>query len=125
MTIDPVLAEQIGRYLMVVLYLGTAICNSTMKVKQHQDRIAAAGIPTAGAVLWFGFALQYAGSLMLLFDWHKQIGAALLIVFTVAATAIFHRWWLVTDDPLRRHMHFSFVFSNTGLCGGLVMLMAG
>lgn len=123
MTLDPALAEAIGRYLLVVLYLGTALINSTRKVKQHQDRIAAAGIPSAGAVLWFGFALQYAGSLMLLFDWHTEIGAALLIVFTVAATAIFHRYWQV-EDPLRRHMHFSFIFSNIGLCGGLVMLMA-
>lgn len=123
MALDPLLAEQIGRYLLVVLYLGTAILNSTMKVEQHRVRMEATGVPAAGAVLWFGFALQYAGSLMLLFDWYRQIGAALLIVFTVAATAIFHRWWLVTDDPIRRHMHFSFVFSNIGLCGGLVMVM--
>lgn len=117
------LAEAIGRYLLVVLYLGTALINSTTKVRQHRERIEAVGIPFAGAMLWFGFALQYAGSLMLLFDWHTEIGAALLIVFTVAATAIFHRFWLV-EDPLRRHMHFSFIFSNIGLCGGLVLLMA-
>ena len=123
MTLDPVLAEAIGRYLLVVLYLGTAVINSTTKVRQHRDRIEAVGIPFAGPVLWFGFALQYAGALMLLFDWHTEIGAALLIVFTVAATAIFHRFWLV-EDPLRRHMHFSFIFSNIGLCGGLVLLMA-
>jgi putative oxidoreductase len=122
-TLDPALAEAIGRYLLVVLYLGTALINSTCKVKQHQDRIAAVGIPVPGAMLWFGFALQYAGSLMLLFDWHKDIGAMLLIVFTIAATAIFHRYWQV-EDPLRRHMHFSFIFSNIGLCGALVMLMA-
>ena len=122
MTLDPALAEAIGRYLLVVLYLGTALINSSSKVKQHQDRIVAAGIPAAGAVLWFGFALQYAGSLMLLFDWHKDIGAMLLIVFTIAATAIFHRFWLV-DDPLRRHLALSFVFNNVGIVGGLLLLM--
>jgi hypothetical protein len=56
-------------------------------------------------MVWFGFALQYAGLLILLFGWHRQAGAALPIVFTVAETAIFHCWWLVTDDPLRRCIH--------------------
>ena len=66
--------------------------------------------------------MQGVGGLMLAFDWHRAVGAWICIVFLVVATAIFHRWWTVTNDPLRRHLHISFVFANTGLIGGLLLL---
>jgi hypothetical protein len=60
---------------------------------------------------------------MLALDWHRAIGAWICIVFLVIATAIFHRWWTVANDPLRRHLHLSFVFSNIGLVGALLLLI--
>ena len=42
---------------------------------------------------------------------------------TVLASAIFHRFWTM-DDPLRRHMHLSILFSNIAVIGGLLLLMA-
>ena len=114
--------EAAGQALIAFLFLGTALVNSTMKVKQHAERIAAQGIPAPHAVLWTGFAMQYAGGLMIALDVWTGTGAAILIVFTVAATAIFHRFWEVAD-PLRRHLHQAFLFSNCGICGGLLLLI--
>ncbi len=111
-----------GQLLMAVLFLGTGVINSTMKVKQHVDRMAASGIPRAKLVLWIGFAMQYVGGLSVAFDYRVDIGAPLLIVFTIIATAIFHRFWEV-EEPLRRHMHQSFIFSNCAVVGGLLLLM--
>ena len=37
--------EAAGQALIAFLFLGTALINSTMKAKQHADRIAAQGIP--------------------------------------------------------------------------------
>ena len=45
-----------------------------------------------------------------------------LPVFTVLASAIFHRFWLM-DDPLRRHMHLSILFSNIAVIGALLLLV--
>ncbi len=112
----------IGQLLMAVLFLGTAVINSTMKVKQHVDRMAAMGIPRAAAVLWVGFAMQYVGGLSIAFDYRTDIGAPILIVFTIIATAMFHRFWEL-DDPLRRHLHLSFIFSNCAVVGGLLLLI--
>jgi len=111
-----------GQLLMAFLYLGTAIVNSTTKFAPHLERMVEAGVPGAKPVLIAGFAIEFAGGLSLALDWHRAWGAALLIVFTVAATAIFHQYWRFTD-PLRRHLHVSFVFSNCGLVGGLLLLM--
>ncbi|NQU70814.1 MAG: DoxX family protein [Rhodospirillales bacterium] len=111
-----------GQLLISVLFLGTAIINSTTKVKQHVDRMAAMNIPAPALVLWVGFAMQYVGGFMVALDYKTDIGAMILIVFTLLATALFHRWWTV-DDPLRRHFHLSFVFSNCAVLGGLLFLI--
>ncbi len=111
-----------GQLLIAVLFLGTGVINSTMKVKQHVDRMAAQGIPRAALVLWIGFAMQYVGGLSIAFDYRTDIGAPILIVFTIIATAMFHRFWQV-EDPLRRHMHQSFIFSNCAVVGGLLLLI--
>jgi len=113
----------IGRLLVAFLFLGTFATNATMKVEQHRARMEGYGIPMPSLFLWIGFAMEAVGGLMLVFDWHRQIGAWILIVFTIAATAIFHRWWTVTNDPLRRHFHISFVFGNCAVVGALFLLM--
>ncbi len=113
----------VGQVLLALAFLVTGILNATGKFKMHRDRMAAAGVPMATAALVVGFAMQLVGGALLLADWHYRWGAAILIVFTVLATAIFHRWWLVTDDPLRRHLHLSFVFNNMAVVGGLLLIL--
>jgi len=119
---DTPLLHVAGQLLIAFLFLGTLAINFIWKQQQHVDRMAQSGIPFARAILHIGFAMQLAGGLMLAFDWHTRWGAAILIVFLIAASAIFHRYWEV-DDPLRRHFHVSFLFSNAGLVGALLLLM--
>lgn len=111
-----------GQMMLAFAFLGTALINSTTKVKQHADRMAAYGIPYPYICLWIGFTIQYAGSILLVINYRTDIGVGLLILFTILATAIFHRYWLV-DDPLRRHIHKSILFSNVGIAGGLLLLL--
>ena len=112
----------IGQLLIAILFLGTGLINVTTKVKQHTERMAAMGIPSAGLVLWTGFAMNFSGGLSILFDYRIDIGVPVLIVFTIAATVIFHRFWKV-DDPLLRHLHRAFIFSNGATIGGLLLLV--
>jgi putative oxidoreductase len=111
-----------GQLLIAFLFLGTGIVNVTTKFRQHLDRMVAVGVPFAKPLLIAGFAMQFAGGVLVALDWHRALGAAILVVFTVLATAIFHQYWRV-EDPLRRHLHVSFIFSNCGIIGGLLLLM--
>lgn len=119
---DQTLLHVAGQLLLAFLFLGTGLVNVAAKFREHLDRMAGVGVPFARPVLIAGFAVQFAGGLMLALDWHRALGAAILIVFTVLATAIFHQFWRV-EDPLRRHLHVSFIFSNCGIVGGLLLLM--
>ncbi len=119
---DHTTLQIVGQILIAVLFLGTALINSTTKVKQHAERMAALGVPIPYVTLWVGFAVQYTGGILLLLDVKTDIGVYLLLLFTVAATAIFHRFWRV-GDPLMRHMHVSFLFSNLAVVGALLLLL--
>lgn len=111
-----------GQLLIAFLFLATGIINASRKFQQHLDRMIDAGVPMSKPVLIFGFGLQFVGGAMLALDYRTPVAALILIVFTVVATAIFHRFWLI-EDPLRRHLAVSFVFNNIGIVGGLLLVM--
>ena len=112
----------IGQLLIAFLFLGTGVANALWKEQQHIDRMVAYDIPFPRLVLWIGFSMQFAGGLMVALNWNTRLGAIILIIFTILASAIFHRYWTV-QDPLRRHFHVSFLFSNAAVIGGLLLLM--
>ena len=101
--------EALAQVLISGAFLGTLAINVTKKVKQHLDRMVEMGLPFPTTLLWLGFSIQAVGGTMLFIDMRPDIGALLLIVFTITATIIFHRFWTVVDS-LRRHLHFSFIF---------------
>lgn len=112
-----------GQLLLAFAFLATGVRNAGWKFRQHAERMAAYGIPKPELALLAGFALQFAGAGLLLFDWHRALGAALLVAFTVLASAIFHRWWLVSD-ALLSHLHLSNLLVNCGVVGGLLLVAA-
>src|SRR5437870_11682538 len=95
-----------GQLLMAFAFLATGIRNAGWKFEQHLDRMLAYRVPQARLVLNAGFVMQFVGATLLAFDLWRPLGAALLIAFTVLASAIFHHWWLMAD-PLLRHLHLS------------------
>ena len=112
-----------GRLLIVTCFLVTGLCNLTKaRIKDHIDRMAAFHTPAPAAAFWIGIALQFTGCALLLADWHPEIGAGCLIVFTVAATAIFHRFWSM-QDPAKRNLSRIILLGNTAILGGLLLLL--
>jgi putative oxidoreductase len=112
-----------GQLLLAFAFLATGVRNAGWKFRQHLDRMAAYGVPQPRLVLIAGFALQFLGAILLAVDLWRALGAALLIVFTVLASAIFHRWWLAAD-PLLSHLHLSNLIVNCGVVGGLLLVAA-
>src|SRR5262245_54431994 len=113
-----------GRLLIVACFLVTGLCNLTRaRIRDHIERMAAFGTPAPAPVFWIGIALQFSGCALLLADWQPEIGVYCLIAFTVAATAIFHRFWQM-QDPSKRNTSRIILLGNTGILGGLLLLLA-
>lgn len=119
---DPHWLVTAGRLLIVASFLFAGLRNMTAaRIKDHIDRMRAARTPMPREAFWIGIAMQFTGCALLLLDWFPAVGAWLLIVFTAAATAIFHRFW-ERPDPLARNIGTIMFLNNTGMLGGLLLL---
>jgi putative oxidoreductase len=112
-----------GRLLFVTYFVVAGLCNlAPARVADHIQRMGAAGTPFPAVVHWAGITIQFAGCALILAGWRADIGVACLIVFTVAATAIFHRFWMM-PDPARRNVSRVMFLNNLGVLAGLLLLL--
>lgn len=119
---DHTTIQIIAQGLIALTYLALGVINATTRRKENLERMTFLKVPYAGLTLSVGVPLQFLGGFMVLFNYRADIGAAILIVFTIVATCIFHRPWL-GEDSRGRHMHLSFIFTNLGLIGALLLLV--
>ncbi|MBI3045662.1 MAG: DoxX family protein [Betaproteobacteria bacterium] len=123
MIYDAAWLDTAGKLLISGFFVVAGLYNLTpARIKDHVDRLAGFGIPLPTAAFWFGMALQFTGCALLLTGWHADIGVLCLIVFTVVANAIFHRFWTVTD-PARRNTLRLLLLNGVAILGGLLLLL--
>jgi putative oxidoreductase len=89
----------------------------------HIARLKGFGIPFPAGAFWSGLAIQLLGCLLILTRWHSAAGAICLIAFTLAATAIYHRFW-TKGDPVQRIMSRIILIGNVAIIGGLMLVWA-
>lgn len=112
-----------GRWLIVAFFLITGLFNLTKaRIADHIERMAGFGVPLPATAFWIGIVLQFTGCALLIADWHAAVGVVLLMIFTIAATAIFHRFW-EKPDPLARNLSRITLLGNLAILGGLCLLL--
>ncbi len=115
--------EIAGQQLLVGYFLITGLSNLTKaRIADHVERMIGFGVPFPRTTFWAGIALEFASCALIFTGWHARAGVIGLIVFTLAATAIFHRFWL-KSDPVQRNMSRINLLSNIGVLGGLLLLL--
>lgn len=118
------LLQETGKWLIVGFFLVSGLANLTKaRVADHIQRMRAFGTTFPAALFWVGLALQFTGCALLIAGWHPAIGIGCLIVFTVVATGIFHRFWQ-KSDPLQRNLSRLSFLANIAILGGLLLLLA-
>ena len=112
-----------GRWLIVLFFLISGVSNLTKaRIADHVERMAGFGVPFPATAFWLGIALQFTGCALLVADWHAAAGVVCLLVFTIAATGIFHRFWEKTD-PFQRNLSRINLLGNVAIVGGLLLLL--
>ncbi|OQM77316.1 DoxX family protein [Manganibacter manganicus] len=79
------------------------------------------GWPLPAPMLAIGFAMQLVGGVLLILNWHVVVGAAMLILFLLMATPLYHNLFLFHGKERDPHLYLTLV--NITLCGGLLMVM--
>jgi len=121
MLYDSACLDNAGRLFIVVSFLISGLTNLTQS-RQHIARMATFHVPFPALAFWFGTVLLFIGCGLLLAGWQARVGAMCLILFTVAATAIYHRFWTKTDPMDRVHSRIAMT-GNTAILGGLLLLL--
>jgi putative oxidoreductase len=116
--------EEAGKWLIVGFFLVSGLANLTKaRIADHVQRMRSFGTPYPAALFWLGLVLQFTGCALVASGWHAAAGVVCLIVFTVAATAIFHRFWQ-KSDPVQRNLSRLSFLANIAILGGLLLLLA-
>lgn len=80
-------------------------------------------VPMARTVVLAGIVLQLIGGLLSAVGPWPALGAALMIVFLVVATLLFHPMWAFARAD--RAPHTVATLMNTSLCGAFLLLASG
>ena len=120
---DAEYASTAGRLLLGGYFLVAGIVNLVTpgSIRDHIDRMRGYGTPLPEAAFWCGVVLQFVGAGLVVGGYRVDVGAWCLIVFTVLATAIFHRFWQRTD-PMQKRITQLLFMSNSAVIGGLLLL---
>ncbi len=110
----------IGRLLIVGFFLFFFVKNVSIWSKNAE--MVGEILPFPNLSLAFGFVFEFLGSAMVLLGFHPRIGAILLIIFTVAASVLFLRFWTI-KEPEKRHLYLVIFCNNVAIIGGLIQMM--
>jgi putative oxidoreductase len=115
--------DDAGRLVLGGYFLIAGIVNLATpgSIRDHIERMRGFGTPSPEAAFWCGIVLQFIGAGLVLSGVRVEVGAWCLIVFTILATAIFHRFWQRTD-PAQKRIGRLFFMSNAAVVGGLLLL---
>jgi putative oxidoreductase len=115
--------DDAGRIVLGGYFLIAGIVNLATpgSIRDHIERMRGFGTPSREAAFWCGIVLQFIGAGLVLSGVRVDVGAWCLIVFTILATAIFHRFWQRTD-PAQKRIGRLFFMSNAAVVGGLLLL---
>jgi putative oxidoreductase len=111
----------IGRALIAPLFLLSGFHKIT-GFSAVAATLAKAGLPFSEVLAVGAIVFELGGGLMVLLGWRARWGAAMLAVFTIAATLLFHDFWAVDAAQYRGQLnHF---MKNLAILGGLVYVIA-
>ena len=84
--------------------------------------MAAQGLPLVGILLPLTIAIELGGGLLLALGWKARWAAALLFLFLIPATLVFHQFWGI--DPKLAQMQQIHFLKNVAIMGGMLMVAA-
>lgn len=110
-----------ARLLIVALFLPAGIAKLT-GFDGTVGYIGSVGLPFPAVGAALAVAVEIGASLALLAGFGTRIAAAVLAVFTLAASAFFHAYWAAPAD--QAYVAELLFFKNIAVVGGLLALVA-
>ena len=119
-TIPKILAVG-GRLLLSAIFISSGY-NKITGWEQTGDFMAAKGLPMVPILLGGAILFEIVGGLSVVVGFKARIGAALLIVFLIPTTVIFHDFWAYEAQQQQNQL-INFM-KNLAILGGLFQIAA-
>ena len=114
------LALLIGRVALAALFIPAGLSKLT-DVGAFAASLEKRGVPLADVLAPLGAAVELFGGIAVLIGFQTRVAAVLMILFTVVATLIAHRFW--EFEAAARATQQSAFFKNLAIVGGYLVLM--
>jgi putative oxidoreductase len=111
----------VGRLCFAALFLPSGI-RKISGVGEFAQSLATRGVPGSGVLAWIGAIAEFLGPILLALGIKTRAAALLMVVFTIIATLIAHRFWEFQDAA--RVAQQSNFLKNLAIIGGLLILAA-
>ena len=112
-----------GRVLLVGIFFMSAVGNKIPNFSQIAGYMAGEGVPAPTVLLPGAIAFLIIGSVLVALGYQARLGAALLLVFLVAASYFFHDFWTF-DDPAERQQQTIQFMKNASMMGAMLFIIA-
>lgn len=113
----------IARVLFVAVFVfQDAIYNKIIYASRSMQYMRRFGIPYPQIMLVLTVALELMAGFMIITGWEARWGAFLILLFTLVATSIFHRFWTYRD-PIEYQNQLNHFMKNVSIMGGALFIM--
>ncbi len=110
-----------GRLLVAALFLPAGL-SKLGGFEGIVGYIASAGLPLPQVGAALAIVVEIVGSVALIVGFQTRIAAAVLALFTLVATVIFHAFWVAA--PEQAYVQQLMFFKNIAVVGGLLLLVS-
>ena len=116
------IAFLVGRVIIGCFFLMNGF-NHFAQLNMMTGYAKSKGIPAPGLAVGGSGVFLFLGGLSLLLGYHPTIGAALLVIFLLAAAFGIHNFWTVQDQQAKMGEMINFL-KNLAILGLLLMTLA-
>jgi putative oxidoreductase len=111
----------VGRILVGQLYVVSGF-GKLMGLSAFAASLQKNGVPAPDIMAVIGACVEFFGGLALVLGFMTRWSAVLVLIFTIVATMIGHRYWEIADAAARRGQEVNF-YKNVTIIGGFFWLM--
>ncbi len=111
-----------GRILFVSYFFAMGMSHF-INFREHAAFIGGKGVPLARAATMLTIFMMIGGGILVLFDWHRWVGAALLFGIIFPAPFFLHHFWN-EKDSYTRLSEFAHFIKDLSLAGAALLFLS-
>lgn len=111
-----------GRICLGIIFLWSAF-DKLINFNFYTDFITSHMLPRPELYLLGAILVEVFGGLSLLFGYWTRLGAAVLLIYMIPTTLIFHDFWLIREAT-EKHLQTILFLKNLAIFGGLLYVLS-